>query len=166
MLKKKNTLKVQSTHFDSKGAAKMVDVSNKKISTRVASAEAIIAMEPATLKMIIEGNHKKGDVLAVARVAGILGAKKTSELIPLCHPIGIETVEINFQFDKKNNIVKANCICKTTNKTGIEIEAMTAASLTALTIYDMCKSVDRKMYIKSIKLTHKSGGKSGIFNRV
>ena len=166
MLKKKTTLKVRSTHFDSKGAAKMVDVSNKKVSTRVASAEAVIAMKPATLKMIIEGNHKKGDVLAVARIAGILGAKKTSDLIPLCHPIGIETVEINFQFDKKNNLVNVLCICKTTNKTGIEIEAMTAASLTALTIYDMCKSVDRKMYIKSIKLTHKSGGKSGTFNRV
>jgi cyclic pyranopterin monophosphate synthase len=166
MLKKKTTFKVQSTHFDNKGAAKMVDVSNKKVSTRVASAEAIIVMKPATLSMIIAGNHKKGDVLAVARIAGILGAKKTSDLIPLCHPIGIETVEINFQFDKKNNTVNILSICKTTNKTGIEIEAMTAASLTALTIYDMCKSVDREMYIKSIKLTHKSGGKSGIFNRV
>ena len=165
MSKKKSTLKVQSTHFDSNGAAKMVDISNKKVSTRVASAEAIIAMEPATLKMIIEGNHKKGDVLAVARIAGILGAKKTSDLIPLCHPIGIETVEINFQFDEKNNTVKIFCVCKTSNKTGIEIEAMTAASLTALTIYDMCKSVDRKMYINSIKLTHKSGGKSGTFDR-
>ena len=115
--------------------------------------------------MILEGNHKKGDVLAVARIAGIIGAKKTSDLIPLCHPIGIETVEINFKFDKKNNTIKITSFCKTINKTGIEIEAMTATSITALTIYDMCKSVDREMYIKSIKLTHKSGGKSGTFDR-
>lgn len=165
MVKKKNTTKVHSTHFDSKGSAKMVDVSNKKVTTRVASAEAIITMKKATLKMIIDGDHKKGDVLAVARIAGILGAKKTSELIPLCHPIGIETVEINYKFNKNYNTVKVLTICKTSNKTGIEIEAMTAASITVLTIYDMCKSVDREMYIKSIKLTHKSGGKSGTFDR-
>ena len=165
MINKKKISKIQSTHFDSNGSAKMVDVSHKKVTTRIASAEALIFMKKDTLKMIIEGNHKKGDVLAVARIAGILGAKKTSELIPLCHPIGIETVEINFKFDKKNNTVIIFAICKTSNKTGIEIEAMTASSITALTIYDMCKSVDREMYIKSIKLTHKSGGKSGIFDR-
>ena len=165
MVKKKITSKVHSTHFDSKGSAKMVDVSHKKVTTRMASAEAIIAMKKDTLIMILEGNHKKGDVLAVARIAGIIGAKKTSDLIPLCHPIGIETVEINFKFDKKNNTIKITSFCKTINKTGIEIEAMTATSITALTIYDMCKSVDREMYIKSIKLTHKSGGKSGTFDR-
>ena len=105
MVKKKITSKIQSTHFDSKGSAKMVDVSHKKITTRVASAESIIAMKKDTLKMIIEGDHKKGDVLAVARIAGILGAKKTSDLIPLCHPIGIERIEINYKFNKNNNTV-------------------------------------------------------------
>ena len=161
MVNKKNI----STHFDNKGSAKMVDVSDKKVTTRIASAESIVFMKKETLKMIMAGNHKKGDVLAVARIAGILGAKKTSDLIPLCHPIGIETIEINFKFDKKNNTVIISSTCKTTNKTGIEIESLTAVSITALTIYDMCKSVDREMYIKLIKLTHKSGGKSGTFNR-
>ena len=156
---------IKSTHFDNKGAAKMVDVSDKKITTRMASAEALVFMKKETLAMIIAGNHKKGDVLAVARIAGIIGAKKTSELIPLCHPIGIESIEINFKFDKKSNSIQVFSFCKTSNKTGIEIEAMTAVTITALTIYDMCKSVDRKMYIKSVKLTHKSGGKSGIFDR-
>ena len=160
---KKN--KIQSTHFDKKGAARMVDVSSKNITTRLATAESNIFMKKETLDMIKSGNHKKGDVLGISRVAGIMASKKTSELIPLCHPIGIEAVNIDFKINNKNNSIKITCMCKTINKTGIEIEALTAATVTALTIYDMCKSVDRAMYIGPTLLLHKSGGKSGIFNK-
>ena len=115
--------------------------------------------------MIKERSHKKGDVLAIARIAAIMSVKKTHELIPLCHPLNIEAVEIEFKLNKKDFSVESLITCKTTNKTGIEMEALTAASVAALTIYDMCKSVDRSMKINSVMLTHKSGGKSGIYNK-
>ena len=156
---------MKSSHFDEKGSARMVDVSKKKITIRKAAALAKVYMKKATLNMIINGEHKKGDVLAIARIAGIMGAKKTSVLIPLCHPIAIEAIQLDYKIDKQQNCIVINSICKTTNKTGIEIEALTAVSIASLTIYDMCKSVDRAMYIDSVMLTHKSGGKSGTFNK-
>ena len=156
---------MQSSHFDKKGAAKMVDISKKKITTRVAKAEGYIYMNKTTLGMIEKGLHKKGDVLSIARLAGIMGAKKTSDLIPLCHPLSIEGININFQINNKSNSIKVLVDCKTTNKTGIEIEALTAVSICTLTIYDMCKSVDRGMKIDNITLIHKSGGKSGTYNK-
>ena len=156
---------MKSTHFDKKGAAKMVDVSLKKSTTRIAKAQGSVYMKKSTLDMIKKGTHKKGDVLAIARIAGIMGAKKTSSIIPLCHPIGIEALNIDFKIYNETNSIQIISSCKTNNKTGIEIEALTAVSISALTIYDMCKSVDREMYINSIMLTHKSGGKSGTFNK-
>ena len=156
---------MQSSHFDKKGAAKMVDISKKKITTRIAVAEGFIHMKKNTLDMIQKGLHKKGDVLSIARIAGIMGAKKTSELIPLCHPLNIEAMNIDFEINNKANQINVLVNCKTNNKTGIEIEALTAVSICTLTIYDMCKSVDRSMHIDNIRLVHKSGGKSGTFNK-
>ena len=156
---------MQSSHFDKKGAAKMVDISKKKITTRIAVAEGFIHMKKTTLDMIQKGLHKKGDVLSIARIAGIMGAKKTSELIPLCHPLNIEAINIDFEINNKANQINVIVKCKTSNKTGIEIEALTAVSICALTIYDMCKSVDRSMHIDNIRLLHKSGGKSGAYNK-
>ena len=156
---------MQSSHFDKKGAAKMVDISKKKITTRIAVAEGFIHMKKNTLDMIQKGLHKKGDVLSIARIAGIMGAKKTSELIPLCHPLNIEAINIDFEINNKANQINVIVNCKTNNKTGIEIEALTAVSICTLTIYDMCKSVDRSMHIDNIRLVHKSGGKSGTYNK-
>ncbi len=156
---------MKSSHFDKKGAAKMVDISKKKITTRIALAEGFIHMKKTTLEMIQKGLHKKGDVLSIARIAGIMGAKKTSELIPLCHPLNIEAINIDFEINNKANQINVIVKCKTSNKTGIEIEALTAVSICALTIYDMCKSVDRSMHIDNIRLLHKSGGKSGAYNK-
>ena len=156
---------MQSSHFDKKGAAKMVDISKKKITTRIAVAEGFIHMKKTTLDMIQKGLHKKGDVLSIARIAGIMGAKKTSELIPLCHPLNIEAINIDFEINNKANQINVIVNCKTNNKTGIEIEALTAVSICTLTIYDMCKSVDRSMHIDNIRLVHKSGGKSGTYNK-
>ena len=156
---------MKSSHFDKKGAAKMVDISKKKITTRIAVAEGFIHMKKTTLDMIQKGLHKKGDVLSIARIAGIMGAKKTSELIPLCHPLNIEAINIDFEINNKTNKINVLVNCKTTNKTGIEIEALTAVSICTLTIYDMCKSVDRSMHIDNIRLVHKSGGKSGTYNK-
>ena len=156
---------MQSSHFDKKGAAKMVDISKKKITTRIAVAEGFIHMKKTTLDMIQKGLHKKGDVLSIARIAGIMGAKKTSELIPLCHPLNIEAINIDFEINNKANQINVLVNCKTSNKTGIEIEALTAVSICTLTIYDMCKSVDRSMHIDNIRLVHKSGGKSGTYNK-
>ena len=156
---------MQSSHFDKKGAAKMVDISKKKITTRIAVAEGFIHMKKTTLDMIQKGLHKKGDVLSIARIAGIMGAKKTSELIPLCHPLNIEAINIDFEINNKANQINVLVNCKTNNKTGIEIEALTAVSICTLTIYDMCKSVDRSMHIDNIRLVHKSGGKSGTYNK-
>ena len=156
---------MKSSHFDNKGLARMVDISSKKISKRIAIASSKIFMKKNTFEMIRDGNHKKGDVLAIARIAAIMSVKKTHELIPLCHPINVEAVEVDFKLNKKNFSVESIVACKTTNKTGIEMEALTAVSVAALTIYDMCKSVDKTMKMDSIMLTHKSGGRTGTYNK-
>ena len=156
---------MKSSHFNNKGSARMIDVSTKKISKRIAIACSKIFMKKNTFEMIKNGDHKKGDVLAIARIAAIMSVKKTHDLIPLCHPINVEAVEINFKLNRKDFSVESLVTCKTTNKTGIEMEALTASSVAALTIYDMCKSVDKSMKIGSIMLIHKSGGRTGTYNK-
>tara|TARA_B110000444_G_C18809476_1_gene581823 strand:- start:952 stop:1440 length:489 start_codon:yes stop_codon:yes gene_type:complete len=153
------------THFDNDGKAIMVDISDKNVTERLASAISSISMNEQTLNMIKSGNAKKGDVLGIARIAGIMAAKKTSELIPLCHPISLSSVTIDFEIDDNTNSINIICNCKLNGKTGLEMEALTAVSITALTIYDMCKAVDREMTITKTQLTYKSGGKSGTFKR-
>lgn len=150
------------THFDHDGSARMVDISDKEITLREASAEAIVEMLPATLDLIIAGKAAKGDVLAVARLAGIMAAKKTADLIPLCHPLALSAVDISFEFLPPDQL-RVITTCKLKGKTGVEMEAMTAASVAALTVYDMVKAVDRGLVIRSIRLLSKSGGKSGDF---
>jgi cyclic pyranopterin phosphate synthase len=152
------------THFDSDGAAHMVNVGEKPITARRAIACGEIIMQPETLAMITDGTAKKGDVLSVARLAGIMGAKQTAALIPLCHPLGLDHVTLALDPDSSLPGIRITASCAVTGRTGIEMEAMTAASVAALTIYDMCKAVDRQMVITNIRLTHKSGGKSGEFN--
>ncbi|MEX1036248.1 MAG: cyclic pyranopterin monophosphate synthase MoaC [Sneathiella sp.] len=152
------------THFDKKGAAHMVDVGDKDITERQATATASIEMAPETLKLIQEGKANKGDVLGVARLAGIMAAKKTADLIPLCHPLALSKVSVEFIIDEENSRIEAQATCKLKGRTGVEMEALTAASIAALTIYDMCKAVDRGMTIVETKLLHKSGGKSGTYN--
>ena len=152
------------THFDSEGNAHMVDVGNKPASARCAIVKGHVKMAPSTLQMIIDGTAKKGDVLGVARLAGIMGAKHTATLIPLCHPMGLDHVSIDMQPDDKLPGISITATCSVTGPTGVEMEAMTAVSTAALTIYDMCKAVDRGMEIGAIRLTHKSGGKSGVFD--
>jgi cyclic pyranopterin monophosphate synthase len=149
------------THLDSQGRAQMVDVGAKEISQRSATAEAVVIMQPETLAMITEGKHKKGDVFAVARIAGIQAAKKCPELIPLCHPLMLSSVTVELEADIANSQVKISARCKLAGQTGVEMEALTAASVAALTIYDMCKAVDKGMIISQIQLVEKSGGKSG-----
>ena len=153
------------THFDNDGKAIMVDISDKNVTERLASAISSISMNEQTLNMIKSGNTKKGDVLGIARIAGIMAAKKTSELIPLCHPISLSSVTIDFEIDDNTNSINIICNCKLNGKTGLEMEALTAVSIAALTIYDMCKAVDREMTITKTQLTYKSGGKSGTFKR-
>ena len=148
------------THLDEKGAARMVDVSEKSSTVRVAVAEAYICMLPQTLAMIVEGRHAKGDVFAVARIAGIQAAKKTSDLIPLCHPLMLSSVKVELEAASDTQ-VKITATCKLTGQTGVEMEALTAASVAALTLYDMCKAVDKGMVIEQIRLLQKTGGKSG-----
>lgn len=152
------------THFDSDGNAHMVDVGSKPATARFAIVKGHVKMAPATLQMIIDGTAKKGDVLGVARLAGIMGAKHTATLIPLCHPMGLDHVSIDMQPDDKLPGISITATCSVTGPTGVEMEAMTAVSTAALTIYDMCKAVDRGMEIGAIRLTHKSGGKSGVFD--
>ena len=152
------------THFDSDGAAYMVNVGEKPVTTRRAIACGEIIMQPEPLAMITAGTAKKGDVLSVARLAGIMGAKQTAALIPLCHPLGLDHVTLALDPDSSLPGIRITASCAVTGRTGIEMEAMTAASVAALTIYDMCKAVDRQMVITNIRLTHKSGGKSGEFN--
>ena len=152
------------THFDSDGAAHMVNVGEKPVTARRAIACGEIIMQPETLAMITDGTAKKGDVLSVARLAGIMGAKQTAALIPLCHPLGLDHVTLALDPDSGLPGVRVTASCAVAGRTGIEMEAMTAASVAALTIYDMCKAVDRQMVITNIRLTHKSGGKSGEFN--
>ena len=152
------------THFDSDGAAHMVNVGEKPVTARRAIACGEIIMQPETLAMITDSTAKKGDVLSVARLAGIMGAKQAATLIPLCHPLGLDHVTLALDPDLSLPGIRITANCTVTGRTGIEMEAMTAASVAALTIYDMCKAVDRQMVITNIRLTHKSGGKSGEFN--
>lgn len=149
------------THLDDKGQARMVDVSGKDVTTRLATAKGRVTMTAETLAMIGEGRAKKGDVLAAARIAGIMAAKKTHELIPLCHPLLIAGVAVDFMPDAKTSAIDVEVTVKVEGKTGVEMEALTAVSVACLTIYDMCKSVDRAMRIGDIRLVEKSGGKSG-----
>ncbi len=151
------------THFDDKGAAHMVDVGDKDITERQATAAARITMLPETLVLIRDGKAKKGDVLSVARLAGIMAAKKTPDLIPLCHPLALTNVTVDFELDEDTNAVDIRATCKLKGRTGVEMEALTAATVAALTIYDMCKAVDRGMEISNARLLEKSGGKSGAF---
>ena len=152
------------THFDKDGQAHMVNVGAKPSTDRVAVAAGSITMNAATLDMIAGGTAAKGDVLSVARLAGIMGAKQTAQLIPLCHPLGLDHVAMGFTLDPALPGIVITATCSVHGRTGIEMEAMTAVSVAALTIYDMCKAVDRAMVIGDIRLTHKSGGKSGDFN--
>ncbi len=153
------------SHLNEEGRAKMVDVSEKSLTARKGVARALVKMKPETLRKIKSGAVKKGDVLAVSQVAGIMAAKKTPEIIPMCHPLQITGVDINFGFRDKEGIVEIESTVKTVDRTGVEMEALVAVSACALTIYDMCKSIDRAMTIESIQLMRKSGGKSGEFKR-
>ncbi|MCW8963424.1 MAG: cyclic pyranopterin monophosphate synthase MoaC [Gammaproteobacteria bacterium] len=151
------------THLDKDGNATMVDVSDKDSTERLAIVGGRITMKAETLKMIIEGHHKKGDVLTVAKIAGIQAAKQCSLLIPMCHPLMLTKIDVELTPDEAENCVHIRSLCKVNGQTGVEMEALTAASVAALTIYDMCKAVDRGMVIGEIKLLEKSGGKSGHF---
>jgi cyclic pyranopterin monophosphate synthase len=151
------------THFDKAGNAAMVDVSAKAVTARTATARARVVMQPATLEMIQAGSAKKGDVLGVARIAGIMAAKRTAELIPLCHPLPIAAVTVDLEAEGAG--VEIVATVRTTGQTGVEMEALTAASVAALTVYDMCKAVDRSMRIEALRVTHKDGGKSGAFSQ-
>ncbi len=151
------------THFDDKGAAHMVDVSAKDITSRVAVARGKITMRPDTLALITEGRAKKGDVLGVARLAGIMGAKKTHDLIPLCHPLALSKVALELVPDVPNNAVEIEATVKTTGQTGVEMEALTAVTIAALTVYDMIKAVDKGMVISDVRLVLKDGGKTGLY---
>jgi cyclic pyranopterin phosphate synthase len=153
------------SHFDEQGAARMVDVSAKDETVREAVAEGRVMMLPETLALIVDRKVAKGDVFGVARLAGIMAAKKTSALIPLCHPLALSSVAIDLQPDTKVPCVRIRATVRTTGKTGVEMEALTAVSVAGLTIYDMCKSVDREMTIDAVRLAKKSGGKSGTFER-
>jgi cyclic pyranopterin monophosphate synthase len=152
------------SHFDKRGNAHMVDVGAKEITERMATARATVTMQAATLKLIQTKKAAKGDVLAVAQLAGIMAAKKTSDLIPLCHPLSLSSVDVKLTIDAKRRAVNIEATCKLKGRTGVEMEALTAALVAALTVYDMCKAVDRGMVISDVRLLHKSGGKSGVFN--
>jgi cyclic pyranopterin phosphate synthase len=151
------------THFDERGAARMVDVGGKDETHRVAIAEGTIRMLPATLALVASGTSKKGDVLGVARIAAIQASKRTAELIPLCHPVPLSSVRVDFTLDEKESTVACRVTAECTARTGVEMEALTAVSVALLTVYDMCKAVDRAMTISDIRLIHKAGGKSGEF---
>ena len=153
------------SHFDAGGNARMVDVGAKGETERVAVANATVLMQPATLALIRDKKAAKGDVLAVAQLAGIMAAKRTPDLIPLCHPLSLSAVEVKLSLDADRHSVEIEATCKLKGRTGVEMEALTAASVAALTVYDMCKAVDRGMVISDVKLVHKSGGKSGTFDR-
>ncbi|MGL5026383.1 MAG: cyclic pyranopterin monophosphate synthase MoaC [Shewanella oncorhynchi] len=151
------------THINADGNAHMVDVTEKAVTEREARAEAFIDMSSTTLEMIMSGSHHKGDVFATARIAGIQAAKKTSDLIPLCHPLMLTKVEVDLEAQPEHNRVRITSLCKLSGKTGVEMEALTAASVAALTIYDMCKAVQKDMVISQVRLLEKRGGKSGHF---
>lgn len=148
-------------HFNAQGEAHMVDVGHKDISKRRAVAVGTIHMQPETLKLIQQGGHKKGDVIGIARIAGIMAAKKTAELIPLCHPLVLTHIHIDFTIETATNGITVSSTVETSGQTGVEIEALTAVQIALLTIYDMCKAVDRGMLMQNIHLQEKSGGKSG-----
>ena len=156
---------MELTHINEQGRTKMVDVSEKKETLREAVAYGCVYMKKETLQRIKEGDIKKGDVLSVAQVAGIMGSKKTSDIIPMCHPIMISGCDINFNIDCEKNRIEIIATVKNTGQTGVEMEALTAVALAGLTIYDMCKAIDREMIVSDIMLMKKSGGKSGIFER-
>lgn len=151
------------THINQNGQANMVDVTTKEVTERQAIAQAYVEMSAETLALIINGQHHKGDVFATARIAGIMAAKRTADLIPLCHPLALTKVEVTITAQPEFNRVRIESLCKLSGKTGVEMEALTAASVTALTIYDMCKAVQKDMIISSLKLLEKTGGKSGHF---
>lgn len=151
------------SHFDKNGNAVMVDVSNKTPTFRTAVATGYIAVGPEIMAAVTEGNIKKGDVLGVARVAGIMGVKQTSSLIPMCHPLPIQKCTVDFQLDQENSRIHVYCTVKTEGKTGVEMEALTGVQVTLLTIYDMCKAIDKHMVMSEIHLVEKTGGKSGVF---
>jgi cyclic pyranopterin phosphate synthase len=153
------------THLDAQGRARMVDVTEKPITMREAVARGSVYMKPGTLKLIQDKKVPKGDVLCVSRVAGIMAAKKTGVFIPLCHPLNISSVDIDFDIDDRRNKIDIEARVKITGRTGVEMEALTAVSIAALTIYDMCKAVDKEMIISEIMLMEKRGGKSGVFRR-
>ena len=154
---------LEFTHFNEAGRGRMVDVSEKNVTERVAVAKGAIRMQKETLQKIIDGQMKKGDVLGVAQIAGIMGVKHTAELIPMCHNIFISGSDIAFEIDQEHSRILIEATVKNTGQTGVEMEALTAVSIAALTIYDMCKAIDRGMTIEKIFLAQKSGGKSGIF---
>lgn len=151
------------THFDADGNAVMVDVSEKETTERIAIAKGSVVMQPETLETIAEGSVKKGDVLTVAQLAGIMGAKRTADLIPLCHPLMLTSVKLELSLDAARSAVDVTARCKVSGQTGVEMEALTAVSVACLTVYDMCKAVDRGMRITEVRLLHKSGGKSGVY---
>ncbi|HEY0582193.1 MAG TPA: cyclic pyranopterin monophosphate synthase MoaC [Chloroflexota bacterium] len=153
------------THLDERGRARMVDVSDKDVTHREATARAVVSMEPQTARLISSGGVAKGDVLAVAQVAGVMAAKRTPDLIPLCHPLPITGVDMVFDLDVEAAVLEIRATVKVNSRTGVEMEALTAAAVAALTVYDMCKAVDRAMSIGSVELLHKAGGKSGEFSR-
>lgn len=153
------------SHIDEKGQARMVDISAKDTTSRMAVASACVRMRPETLAAILTGNAPKGDVLAAARIAGIMAAKRTHELIPLCHPLAISAASIEFAPDETTSQIEIRSTIQVTGKTGVEMEALVAASIAALTIYDMCKAIDREMLITEVSLVEKTGGKSGPFKR-
>jgi len=149
------------THIDAKGQARMVDVSEKEVTFREARAEGRVLMNAETLSLIVNGGHKKGDVIATARIAGIMAAKRTSDLIPMCHPLMLSSVKVELIPNEAENSVDITAICKLAGQTGVEMEALTAVSVAALTLYDMCKAVDKAMVIDQVRLMEKKGGKSG-----
>ena len=153
------------THFDAQGSAVMVDVTDKPETGRTATARARVTMQPATLSVIQAGDAKKGDVLGTARLAGIMAAKRTAELIPLCHPLPITSVTVDLAPDG-DRAVQISATVRTTGRTGVEMEALTAVSVAALTVYDMCKAIDRGMQIDAVRVTHKDGGRSGAYTAV
>ena len=153
------------THIDDKGHVRMVDVTAKQPTMRMAATGAAVFMKPETLKLIGDQKVKKGNVLETARIAGIMAAKKTSELIPMCHPLSLTHVQIDFEPDETTHCIRIEASVRTIDQTGVEMEALTAVSTAALTIYDMCKSYDREMTISNIRLLEKSGGKSGTYKR-
>lgn len=153
------------THFDEKGQAVMVDVGEKDVTVREAVARGEVRMKPETLELILEGRAKKGDVLGVARIAGIMGAKRTAELIPLCHPLALNSVTVEFFPDRARSVIEIEARVRVTARTGVEMEALTAVAVAGLTVYDMCKAVDRAVVVTEIRLLEKSGGRSGHFKR-